>query len=183
VIASTKTSIQSIGKRYAFCQANAVGICLQCTGHLWMVLERQLCHVLAEQDFLPSRSLAASTLSYMRLTRVPDEKVTLTVLLNSPAYRHSWLRCECSAVVRRCVNIGWSLDATRYEQWLPDANHPLTLRQLRSNTARNNDNGTFTKLINSNRLFARKFAFTKSKHLLSRLYAYVTHRPYNITTF
>lgn len=110
--------------------------------HLWMVLERQFC------DYLVTDARAAALRRFFRLTRVPDEKFFLTTLLDSPRFRHSWLRVQ-----------------TRYMQWIDGANHPITLR----NDA---DNKTFATLMaQSDRLFARKFSFSKSKHLLARLYA------------
>ncbi len=110
--------------------------------HLWMVLERQFC------DYLVTDARAAVMRRFFKLTRVPDEKFFLTTLLDSPRFRHSWLRVQ-----------------TRYMQWIDGANHPVTLR----NDA---DNKTFATLSSqSDRLFARKFSFSKSKHLLARLFA------------
>jgi hypothetical protein len=110
--------------------------------HLWMVLERQFC------EYVATDARAAALRRFFRLTRVPDEKYFLTTLLDSPRFRHTWLRSQ-----------------TRYMQWIDGANHPVTLR----NDA---ENKTFATLLQQpDRLFARKFSFSKSRNLLARLFA------------
>jgi hypothetical protein len=116
------------------------------TAHLWMVLERQFC------EYLATDARAAALRRFFRLTRVPDEKYFLTTLLDSPRFRHTWLRSQ-----------------TRYMQWIDGANHPVTLR----NDA---ENKTFSTLLQqTDRLFARKFSYTKSRNLLARLFAELSH--------
>jgi hypothetical protein len=111
--------------------------------HLWMVLERNFC------EYLVADKRVGALQRFFRFTRVPDEKFFLTTLLDSQRFRHTWLRMQ-----------------TRFMQWIDNANHPLSL----TNDA---ENKTFHALLSSEKLFARKFSFTKSKHLLARLFAAV----------
>lgn len=111
--------------------------------HLWMVLERHFC------EYLVTDKRVGALLRFFKFTRVPDEKFFLTTLLDSRRFRHTWLRMQ-----------------TRFMQWIDNANHPTSLTN-------DVENKTFHALLSSDKLFARKFSFTKSKHLLARLFAAV----------
>lgn len=86
-------------------------------------------------------------------------------------------------------NLTRKADATRFEKWLLDANHPLTLRSS-SNSSSNINNSSnsendddYELIVASDRLFARKFTFTKSRHLLARLFVRLnTSTNFNISS-
>lgn len=198
--AARPNAVPFAGKRCGFARKrNSVcggGACVSsvATGHLWMVLERQFV------DHLVRSAHAARLHRYFRFARVPDEKFFLTALVSGGSWSGTDSAVDTQLHSNR-FKYTWLRKQTRFVKWIGEnrptvfflipqisccsrgqsSHFASVCRAVRESSCLttvfacavvcSNDETTFDSLMASDKLFARKFTFSKSKHLLARLAA------------